>query len=51
MPRRTIITGAAIAAVLIVIVLFLIVTYSADSTDICEIGFTRTANGCEPTAG
>jgi hypothetical protein len=51
MSRRTMIIGGAIAAVLVVIVVFLIVAYSADSTGLCEIGYTRTASGCEPTAG
>ena len=51
MSRRTTITGVAIAVVLVAIVLFLIVTYSADSTSLCEIGFTRQGNSCVPTAG
>jgi len=51
MPRPTVVIIIAIAAVLIVAAVILVVQASATPSGTCEIGFKRTANGCEQMGG
>jgi len=51
MSRRVLTIIVAIAVVLLAAVGAMLYSASTQSTGICDIGFVRTANGCEATGG
>jgi len=51
MSRRVLTIIVAIAAVLLAAVGALLYLSSTQDAGICDIGFVRTANGCEATGG